>query len=52
MMLPNKTQFATADGPKQFSKPHIYEVAVSCLVLMVGLEDCCMPITMSASVPG
>ena len=25
-MLPNKTQFATAGGPKQFSKPFIYEM--------------------------
>lgn len=25
-MLPNKTQFNTAEGPKQFSKPHIFEV--------------------------
>eukprot|EP00656_Telonema_subtile_P037091 TRINITY_DN4119_c0_g1_i2.p1 TRINITY_DN4119_c0_g1~~TRINITY_DN4119_c0_g1_i2.p1 ORF type:complete len:417 (-),score=89.01 TRINITY_DN4119_c0_g1_i2:67-1185(-) len=26
LIAPNKTQFMTADGPKQFSKPSIYEV--------------------------
>eukprot|EP00658_Telonema_sp_P-2_P043568 TRINITY_DN3149_c0_g1_i2.p1 TRINITY_DN3149_c0_g1~~TRINITY_DN3149_c0_g1_i2.p1 ORF type:complete len:313 (-),score=46.62 TRINITY_DN3149_c0_g1_i2:129-1067(-) len=26
LMSPNKTQFTTADGPKQFSKPHILEL--------------------------
>jgi len=26
MMMPNKTQFTTAEGAQQFSKPHIFEV--------------------------
>jgi hypothetical protein len=52
-MLPNQTQFATSEGPRQFSKPHIYECDLHGEVLILTLTlTLTLSVTSTARSPG